>query len=150
MSVHTCRHSGEVFPSYPDLRQHLDSHLLPHIGHMCTTCPFTRREYLIKNSARCTPQTYVCNVGCHSSFGRRRDLATHDRPIRCGDPRNRSPRQYEGKQSNIFMKTLRLHQLLYHWPTSFLSDYKKSFAITGQVYAHMWLEDPCRQGSTNG
>ena len=87
MSVHTCRHSGEVFPSYPDLRQHLDSHLLPHIGHiLCTTCSFTRREYLIKNSARCTPQTYICNV-CHSSFGRSRDLATHERTIRCGGPK---------------------------------------------------------------
>ena len=48
------------------------------------------------------------------------------------------------------MKILRLHQMLYHWTTSFPSDYKKSFAITGPVYARKWLGDPCRQGSTNG
>ena len=87
MRVHTCRHCGEVFPSYPDLRQHLDSHLLPPVGHTCTTCKksFTRREYLLKHSARRTPQAYVCNV-CHSSFGRR-DIVTHERTIRCGGPK---------------------------------------------------------------
>ena len=58
MRVHTCRHCGEVFPSYPDTRQHLDSHLLPPVGHIFKTCKksFTRREYLLKHSARCTPQ----------------------------------------------------------------------------------------------
>ena len=88
MRVHTCRHCGEVFPSYPDLRQHLDSHLLPPVGQICTTCKksFTRREYLLKHSGRCTAQAYVCNV-CHSSFGRRRDLVTHERTIRCGGPK---------------------------------------------------------------
>ena len=80
MSVHTCRHCGKVFPSSPDLRQHLDSHLQPPVGHVCTTCKksFTRRAYLLKHSARCAPQTYVCNV-CHSSFGRKMDLARHER-----------------------------------------------------------------------
>ena len=38
MRVHTSRHCGEVFPSYPDLRHHLDSHLQPPVGHICTTC----------------------------------------------------------------------------------------------------------------
>ena len=88
MRVHTCRHCGEVFPSYPDLRQHLDSHLQPPVGHICTTCKksFTRRAYPLKHSARCAPQAYVCNV-CHSSFGRKRDLARHERMIRCGGPK---------------------------------------------------------------
>ena len=61
MRVHTCRHCGEVFPFYPDLRQHLDSHLQPPVGHICMTCnkSFTRREHLLKHSARCTPKAYV-------------------------------------------------------------------------------------------
>ena len=88
MRVHTCRHCGEVFPSYPDLRQHLDSHVQPPVGHICTTCnkSFTRREHLLKHSARCTPKAYVCNV-CHSSFRRRRELVTHERTVRCGGPK---------------------------------------------------------------
>ena len=88
LRVHTCRHCGEVFPLYPDLRQHLDSHLLPPVGHICTTCKksFTRRAYLHKHSARCMHQASVCNV-CHSSFGRRSDLVTHERTIRCHGPK---------------------------------------------------------------
>ena len=88
MSVHTCRHSGEVFTSYSDLRQHLDSRQLQPIGHVCTTCKksFTRRTYLLKHSARYMPQAYVCNV-CHSSFGRIWDLARHERTIRCDGPK---------------------------------------------------------------
>ena len=88
MRVHTCRHCGEVFPSYPDLRQHLDSHVQPPVGHLCTTCnkSFTRREYLLKHSTRCTPKAYVCNV-CHSSFRRRRELVTHEKTVRCGGPK---------------------------------------------------------------
>ena len=88
MRVHTCRHCDEVFPSYPDLRQHLDSHQLPPIGHVCTTCKksFTRRTYLLKHSAPCTSQAYICNV-CHSSFGRIWDLAIRERTIRCDGPK---------------------------------------------------------------
>ena len=88
MRVHTCCHCGEVFPSYPDLRQHLDSQLQPSVGHICTTCTksFTSRAYLLKHSARCAPQAHVCNV-CHSSFGRKGDLARHERTIRCGGPK---------------------------------------------------------------
>ena len=88
MRVHTCRHCGEVFPSYPDLRQHLDSHVQPPVGHICTTCKksFTRREHLLKHSARCTPKAYVCNV-CHISFGRRTELVTHERTVRCRGPK---------------------------------------------------------------
>ena len=84
MRLHTCRHCGEVFPSYPDLRQNLDSHLQPPVGHICTTCnkSFTRREHLLKHSARCARlQLY------HSSFGRIWNLARHERTIRCGGPK---------------------------------------------------------------
>ena len=87
MRVHTCRHCGEVFPSYPDLRQHLDSHVQPPIGHICTTCKksFTRREYLLKHSSRCRPKPFACDV-CNSSFGRKQDLDRHKRTVQCGGP----------------------------------------------------------------
>ena len=87
MRVHTCRHCGEVIPSYPDLRQHLDSHVQPPIGHICTTCKksFTRREYLLKHSSRCRPKPFACDV-CNSSFGRKQDLDRHKRTVQCGGP----------------------------------------------------------------
>ena len=92
MRVHTCRHCGEVFPSYPDLRQHLDSHVQPHIGHICTTCKksFTRREYLLKHSSRCRPKPFVCTV-CDSSFGRKQELDRHKRTVQCGSPPQPGP-----------------------------------------------------------
>ena len=92
MRVHTCRHCGEVFPSYPDLRQHLDSHVQPPIGHTCTTCKksFTRREYLLKHSSRCRPKPFVCTV-CDSSFGRKDNLDRHKRTMRCGAPPQPGP-----------------------------------------------------------
>ena len=92
MRVHTCRHCGEVFPSYPDLRQHLDSHVQPPIGHICTTCKksFTGREYLLKHSSRCRPKPFVCTV-CNSSFGRKQDLDRHKRTVQCGGPPQPEP-----------------------------------------------------------
>ena len=92
MRVHTCRHCGEVFPSYPDLRQHLDSHVQPPIGHTCTTCKksFTRREYLLKHSSRCRPKPFVCTV-CDSSFGRKDNLDRHKITVQCGSPPQPGP-----------------------------------------------------------
>ena len=92
MRVHACRHCGEVFPSYPDLRQHLDSHVQPPIGHICTTCKksFTRREYLLKHSSRCRPKPFVCTV-CDSSFTRERNLDRHKRTVQCGGPPQPGP-----------------------------------------------------------
>ena len=92
MRVHACRHCGEVFPSYPDLRQHLDSHVQPPIGHICTTCKksFTRREYLLKHSSRCRPKPFVCTV-CDSSFGRKQELDRHKRTVQCGGPPQPGP-----------------------------------------------------------
>ena len=92
MRVHTCRHCGEVFPSYPDLRQHLDSHVQPPIGHICTTCKksFTRREYLLKHSSRCRPKPFACDV-CDSSFGRKQELDRHKRTVQCGGPPQPGP-----------------------------------------------------------
>ena len=86
MRVHTCRHCSEVFPSYPDLRQHLDSHLLP--PNVCPTCKrsFTRSADLRRHSSRCRQKPFVCDV-CHSSFGRSRNLVTHEGTIRCGGPK---------------------------------------------------------------
>ena len=92
MRVHTCRHCGEVFPSYPDLRQHLDSHVQPPIGHTCTTCKksFTRREYLLKHSSRCRPKPFACGV-CHSLFGRKDNLDRHKITVQCGFPPQPEP-----------------------------------------------------------
>ena len=82
MRVHTCRHCGEVFPSYPDLRQHLDSHLhhlsAIYVGHV--------KSRSLDAPICLNTQAYVCNV-CHSSFGRRWALVRHDRTIRCGGPK---------------------------------------------------------------
>ena len=92
MRVHTCRHCGEVFPSYPDLRQHLDSHVQPPIGHTCTTCKksFTRREYMLKHSSRCRPKPFACDV-CHSLFERKDNLDRHKRTVQCGSPPQPGP-----------------------------------------------------------
>ena len=89
MRVHACRHCGEVFPSYSDLRQHLDSHAS---GHKCATCgrAFTRREYLLKHSSRCRPKPFVCTV-CDSSFTRERNLDRHKRTVQCGGPPQPGP-----------------------------------------------------------
>ena len=92
MRVHACRHCGEVFPSYSDLRQHLDSHVQPPIGHICTTCgrAFTRREYLQRHASRCRPKPFVCTV-CDSSFTRERNLDRHKRTVQCGGPPQPGP-----------------------------------------------------------
>ena len=89
MRVHACRHCGEVFPSYSDLRQHLDSHAS---GHKCATWgrAFTRREYLLKHSSRCRPKPFVCTV-CDSSFTRERNLDRHKRTVQCGGPPQPGP-----------------------------------------------------------
>ena len=90
MRVHACRHCGDVFPSYPDLRQHLDSHLQP--PNVCPTCKrsFTRTADLRRHSSRCRPKPFVCDV-CHSSFGRKDNLDHHKRTVRCGGPPQPEP-----------------------------------------------------------
>ena len=89
MRVHACRHCGEVFPSYSDLRQHLDSHAS---GHKCATCgrAFTRREHLQRHASRCRPKPFACDV-CNSSFGREQDLDRHKRTVQCGSPPQPGP-----------------------------------------------------------
>ena len=84
MRVHACRHCGEVFPSYSDLRQHLNSHAS---GHKCATCgrAFTRRDHLQRHASRCRPKPFTCDV-CHSSFGRKWNLDQHKRTVQCGGP----------------------------------------------------------------
>ena len=92
MRVHACRHCGEVFPSYPDLRQHLDSHVQPPIGHICTTCgrAFTRRDHLQRHASRCRPKPFVCAT-CNSSFGRKQELDCHVKTVKCGGPPQPGP-----------------------------------------------------------
>ena len=90
MRVHACRHCGEVFPSYSDLRQHLDSHAS---GHKCATCgrAFTRRTDLARHTrTRCRPKPFACDV-CNSSFGRKQDLDRHKRTVQCGGPPQPEP-----------------------------------------------------------
>ena len=89
MRVHACRHCGEVFPSYSDLRQHLDSHAS---GHKCATCgrAFTRRANLQRHASRCRPTPFVCDV-CRRSFTRERDLDRHKITVQCGSPPQPGP-----------------------------------------------------------
>ena len=89
MRVHACRHCGDVFPSYPELRQHLNKHAS---GNVCPTCKrtFTRRDHLVRHSSRCRPKPFACDV-CHSGFGRKRDLDHHKRTMRCGGPPQPGP-----------------------------------------------------------
>ena len=89
MRVHACRHCGEVFPSYSDLRQHLDSHAS---GHKCATCvrAFTRRFTLQRHASGCRPTPFVCDV-CRRSFTRERDLDRHKRTVQCGGPPQPGP-----------------------------------------------------------
>ena len=89
MRVHACRHCGEVFPSYSDLRQHLDSHVS---GHKCATCgrAFTRRDHLQRHASRCRPKPFTCDV-CHSGFTRKWDLDRHKRTVQCGGPPQPGP-----------------------------------------------------------
>ena len=89
MRVHACRQCGEVFPSYSDLRQHLDSHVS---GHKCATCgrAFTRRDHLQRHASRCRPKPFTCDV-CHSGFTRKWDLDQHKRTVQCGGPPQPGP-----------------------------------------------------------
>ena len=89
MRVHACRHCGEVFPSYSDLRQHLDSHAS---GHKCVTCgrAFTRRFTLQRHASGCRPTPFVCDV-CRRSFTGERDLDRHKRTVQCGGPPQPGP-----------------------------------------------------------
>ena len=89
MRVHACRHCGEVFPSYSDLRQHLDSHAS---GHKCATCgrAFTRRFTLQRHASGCRPKPFTCDV-CHSGFTRKWDLDQHKRTVQCGGPPQPGP-----------------------------------------------------------
>ena len=89
MRVHACRHCGEVFPSYSDLRQHLDSHAS---GHKCATCgrAFTRRFTLQRHASGCRPKPFTCDV-CHSGFTRKWDLDQYKRTVQCGSPPQPGP-----------------------------------------------------------
>ena len=100
MRVHACRHCGDVFPSYPDLRQHLDSHLQP--PNVCPTCKrsFTRTADLRRHSSRCRPKPFACDV-CHSGFGRKRDLDHHKRTVRCGGPPQPEPAPKRQKVTHL-------------------------------------------------
>ena len=89
MRVHACRHCGEVFPSYSDLRQHLDSHAS---GYKCATCgrAFTRRFTLQRHASGCRSKPFTCDV-CHSGFTRKWDLDQHKRTVQCGGPPQPGP-----------------------------------------------------------
>ena len=100
MRVQACRHCGDVFPSYPDLRQHLDSNLQP--PNVCPTCKrsFTRTADLRRHSSRCRPKPFACDV-CHSSFGRKDNLDHHKRTVRCGGPPQPEPAPKRQKVTHL-------------------------------------------------
>ena len=120
VTLHTCRHCGDGFPSYPVLRQHLDSHLLP--PKVCPTCkrPFTRTADLRRHSSRCRPKPFVCDV-CHSSFGRRGDLARHERTIQCGGPKEPESAPKPRKIVEYLHEDTATAPDADHWTTSFPS-----------------------------
>ena len=99
MRVHACRHCGDVFPSYPELRQHLNKHAS---GNVCPTCKrsFTRTADLRRHSSRCRPKPFACDV-CHSGFGRKRDLDHHKRTVRCGGPPQPEPAPKRQKVTHL-------------------------------------------------
>ena len=150
MRVHACRHCGEVFPSYPDLRQHLDSHLLPPIGHKCTTCGrvFTRRDHLRRHSSRCRPKPFACDV-CHSSFGRKDNLDHHKRTVRCGGPPQPEPAPKRQKVTHLREDPLTPP------PVEPANDdlsviYETLCTRTGLACGHTWSTAPCRHVTTTG
>ena len=99
MRVHACRHCGDVFPSYAELRQHLNKHAS---GNVCPTCKrtFTRRDNLVRHSSRCRSKPFACDV-CHSGFGRKRDLDHHKRTVRCGGPPQPEPAPKRQKVTHL-------------------------------------------------
>ena len=60
--------------------------------HKCTRCgrEFARRGHLVRQSSRCTPKPFTCDV-CKSSFGRKWDLDHHKRTVQCGSPPQPEP-----------------------------------------------------------
>ena len=99
MRVHACRHCGDVFPSYAELRQHLNKHAS---GNVCPTCKrtFTRTADLRRHSSRCRPKPFACDV-CHSGFGRKRDLDHHERTVQCGGPPQPEPAPKRQKVTHL-------------------------------------------------
>ena len=146
MRVHACRHCGDVFPSYPDLRQHLDSHLQP--PNVCPTCKrsFTRTAELRRHSSRCTPKPFVCDV-CRSSFTRKRDLDRHTNTVRCGAPQQPEPAPKRQKVTHLREdRRRRSNPLMTNCRPSCGTLYKK----TGQACGHTWSTAQCRRGTTTG
>ena len=99
MRIHACRHCGDVFPSYPELRQHLNKHAS---GNVCPTCKrtFTRTADLRRHSSRCRPKPFACDV-CHSGFGRKDNLDHHKRTVRCGGPPQPEPAPKRQKVTHL-------------------------------------------------
>ena len=149
MRVHACRHCGEVFPSYPDLRQHLDSHVQPPIGHICTTCgrAFTRRDHLQRHSSRCRPKPFVCTV-CDSSFTRERNLDRHKRTVQCGSPPQPGPAPKRRRSvASLNEDPCSRHRLNPLTITS-RAPYKTLCRKTGPACGHTWFEAPSRHAIT--
>ena len=132
--VHTCRHCGEVFSSYPDLRQHLDSHRLP-------------------PSAMCVRHVKMSSIDANTCLNTRPvaliSLVTYDRTMRCVGPKKPEPAPKRGKIVEY------LHEDTATAPAAVplvdeLSVGLQEVIRDNWASIHMWLEDPCRQGSNNG
>ena len=125
MRVHACRHCGDVFPSYAELRQHLNKHAS---GNVCPTCKrsFTRTADLRRHSSRCRPKPFVCDV-CRSSFGRKWDLDHHERTVQCGGPPQPEPAPKRQKVTHLREDPLTPPQPVEHAANDELSSTLRDF-----------------------
>ena len=91
MWVHSCRHCGDVFERYIDLRRHVESHATPFIDqhteiHVCERCglSFTRRDNLQRHArTTCCLNVKTTYKRCGRAFAARDRLKRHIR--RCND-----------------------------------------------------------------
>ena len=143
MRVHACRHCGEVFPSYSDLRQHLDSHAS---GHKCATCgrAFTRRDHLQRHASRCRPKPFACDV-CNSSFGRKQDLDRHKRAVQCGSPPQPGPAPKRRRIASLDEDPLTPPPVGEAYDE--LSAGLRDFVHENWASGHTWSPDQCRRGT---
>ena len=149
MRVHVCRHCGKVFPSYSDLRQHLDRRAS---GNVCATCGrvFTRRDNLVRHLSRCRPKPFVCTT-CNSSFGRKWNLDHHKRTVQCGGPPQPGPAPKRRRiAASLIEDPLTPHRSNPPLMTTSLVIYETSCTKNGRLYARTLSAGQSRRVTTTG